>query len=110
MAAHPLAIAAQLARYDAAPHTPPNLLAAWLRTPPTTRWAALDVLSAAGATTTLGRLDALMAHVVDTERAVDDWTQEWTTATLDLLLTVTAADVGPDDDPGAPFTEPAHGR
>lgn len=69
MAAHALTLAARLARYDAAPHTPPVVLAQWLRTPPPTRWAVLDVLADAGAATTLLRLTTLARHVAATERA-----------------------------------------
>lgn len=78
MAAHALTLACRIARYDTAAQTPPNVLAAWLRTPPSFRWAALDVLAAAGAEVTIGRIDALEAHVLDTARRSDTEPDEWT--------------------------------
>lgn len=90
MAAHALVIAARLARYDSAAVTPPIVLAAWLRTPPNVRWAALEVLSDAGAVATLDRLAALAAHVARTALEAE-WAEEWS---------------GPGYGPsGAPFTE-----
>lgn len=67
MAAHALTIAARLARYDAAPCTPPRVMAEWLRLPPSTRWAVLDVLCDAGAAATIDRIDRLERHVLAAE-------------------------------------------